>query len=217
MSKLASEKMQKSKSLGRSVTGKDLGVDLGDQSVSKEAFSTWVRALSLNWRQGTVSCKGRSDVSLTGKKPWKQKGTGRARAGSFRSPLWRGGGVTFGPQKRVRSLSVPKQIKRNVLRGLLADYVNNKKITCLDWTVDGDKPKTSAAYSVLKNLELAGKKVVLFLPADDFLTRASYANIANVNILFFDQANAFDLVNSARWLYLKKDTDAFKNMVLQWI
>lgn len=217
MSKQASEKVQKNKLFGRPVTAKDLGVELTDHSASRDAFSVWVRALALNWRQGTVSCKGRSDVNLTGKKPWKQKGTGRARAGSFKSPIWRGGGVTFGPQARTRSLSVPKKLKKNVLKGLLFEYLKNKKITCLDWAIDGDKPKTSAAYSALKKAELIGKKVILFLPTGDFLTRASCANIPNVNILFFDQANAFDLVNGVHWLYLKKDADAFKDMVSRWI
>src|SRR5260221_13587778 len=64
-------------------------------------FSTWIRVLAQNWRQGTVACKGRSDVAYTNRKPWKQKGTGRARAGSARSPLWKGGGAIFGPQARV--------------------------------------------------------------------------------------------------------------------
>ena len=123
MSKQASEKTQKKAPLGSTVTAKDLGVDGISGSVPSAAFSIWVRALSQNWRQGTVACKGRSDVARSGKKPWKQKGTGRARAGSARSPLWRGGGVTFGPQPRSRSLTVPKRLKRGVLRGLLLKYL----------------------------------------------------------------------------------------------
>lgn len=217
MSKQASEKTQKTKSLGRLMTIKDFGMDSDTESVSPNAFSTWVRVLALNWRQGTASCKGRSDVARTGKKPWKQKGTGRARAGSFKSPLWRGGGVTFGPQPRIRTATVTKRLKKNVLKSLLFEHLRDKKITCLDWTISGDKPRTSVAYSVLKDLGLQNKKILLFLPPEDFLTRASYANITNVNILFFDQANAFDLVNSKHWIYLKKDADAFKNMVSQWI
>jgi len=217
MDKQASEKIQKKVQPGHIVTIKDLGISLGDSSASSEAFSTWVRTLSQNWRQGTVSCKGRSDVARSGRKPWKQKGTGRARAGSARSPIWRGGGVTFGPQARVRSLRVSKKLKRKVLAGMLVEYLAAKKISSIDWSLEGDSPKTSAAYSALKKVGLHEKKVVLFLPADDRFVRASYANIANVNILFFDQANAFDLANSSHWLYLKKDADAFKDMVSRWI
>lgn len=217
MSKQASEKTQKKAPLGRVVTAKDLGLD-GDSGVAPSAaFSVWVRALSQNWRQGTVSCKGRSDVSRSGRKPWKQKGTGRARAGSARSPIWRGGGVTFGPQPRSRSLTVSKKLKRVVFRGLLLKYLGDKKVTLLNWAPKENKPKTSAAYAALKESGLHGQKIVLFLPMSDFISRASCANIPNVNILFFDQANAFDLANSSYWVYLKKDADAFKTMVLQWI
>ena len=217
MNKQASEKPQKKKELCQAVGMKNFGISAGIVSASPAAFSTWVRALSQNWRQGTVACKGRSDITCTGKKPWKQKGTGRARAGSYGSPLWRGGGVTFGPQPRERTLAVSKRLKKRVLGALFYQYLSNKKIMCLDWTLQGDQPKTSAFYAVLKNIGLHQQKVLFFLPADDFLTRASCANIANVNVLFFDQANAFDLANGTHWLYLKKDADAFKNMVLQWI
>jgi len=217
MDKQTSEKTQTKKLSHQVVTAKDLKVDLKGLSVTSVTFSNWVRSLLQNWRQGTVACKGRSDVSRTGKKPWKQKGTGRARAGSYRSPLWRGGGVIFGPQKRSRSLKESKQTKRRVLGGLLSQYLKDKKIYSLDWLPSGDKPKTAEIYSVLKKAGLQKKKVVLFLPMDNFLVRAACANIPNVNVLFFDQANAFDLANSACWLYLKKDADAFKDMVARWI
>ena len=81
-------------------------------------FQFGLRALLQNWRQGTVACKGRSDVAYSNKKPWKQKGTGRARAGSARSPLWRGGGVIFGPQATSRTLRVPQSLRKNVLNAL---------------------------------------------------------------------------------------------------
>ena len=94
------------------VSLQDLSLDVSQKKeVTPVGFSTWIRSLRQNWRQGTVGCKGRSDVAHSNKKPWKQKGTGRARAGSPRSPLWRGGGVTFGPQARVRTLAVPAQLK----------------------------------------------------------------------------------------------------------
>ena len=75
---------------------KELGIETAQPEVSEVSFSNWVRALMQNWRQGTVGCKDRSEVGFSNKKPWKQKGTGRARAGSARSPLWRKGGVVFG-------------------------------------------------------------------------------------------------------------------------
>src|SRR5579863_8752187 len=83
------------------------------------SFSTWIRVLAKNWQQGTVACKGRSDVAYTNRKPSKQKGTGRARAGSARSPLWKGGGVIFGPQARVRTLKMARKMKHKVLLTML--------------------------------------------------------------------------------------------------
>ena len=97
------------------LSAKDVNfVEPNNENKSSVGFSIWVRALLQNWRQGTVGSKDRSEVSFSNKKPWKQKGTGRARAGSARSPLWRGGGVVFGPQPRTRVLKTGKQVKRNV-------------------------------------------------------------------------------------------------------
>jgi large subunit ribosomal protein L4 len=97
-------------SISHILTAQDVAVPVSPEHVTQQ-FATWVRTLMQNWRQGTVGVKGRSDVARSNKKPWKQKGTGRARAGSARSPLWRGGGVTFGPQLRSRKLSVSKKTK----------------------------------------------------------------------------------------------------------
>ena len=203
--------------LASTMTFKDLGIKKVDEPFCDVGYSIWVRALMQNWRQGTVACKGRSDVSFSNIKPWKQKGTGRARAGSRRSPLWRSGGVTFGPQPRVKQLRVSKRTKQKVLRDILVSFLKNKKITSLDWGLKADKPKTSEAYKVIKDAGINTDKIVLFLKPDDFLTLASFANIPNVNIIFFDQANAFDLSNCTRWVFLKKDLDSFKEMVSIWI
>jgi large subunit ribosomal protein L4 len=91
------------------MSSQDLAEGTERKEMSRRGFAMAVRALLQNWRQGTVACKGRSDVSFSNKKPWKQKGTGRARAGSARSPLWRGGGVAFGPQPRTRTLKITKE------------------------------------------------------------------------------------------------------------
>ena len=110
---MSTQKVKKTKKSAsttvQQVSLQDLNLDASQKKVATVAFSTWIRSLLQNWRQGTVGCKGRSDVNRSNKKPWKQKGTGRARAGSARSPLWRGGGVIFGPQPRVRTLTLPAQ------------------------------------------------------------------------------------------------------------
>lgn len=200
------------------LTAHDLSLD---ETVHKHAsaasFATSVRTLMQNWRQGTVACKGRSDVSRSNKKPWKQKGTGRARAGSARSPLWRGGGVTFGPQPRTRVLSIPKKMRRNVMATIFFDALEKKKVVAIDWNHELDRPKTARAFAMLKNAGLINKPIIVFLPLHDELLRSSFANIASVRILGFDQPNAFDLARGDHWVVLKKNMDDFKEMVSRWI
>lgn len=199
------------------LTPAELNIADARKDVSPVSMAVYVRTLLQNWRQGTVACKGRADVAYSNKKPWKQKGTGRARAGSARSPLWRGGGVIFGPQPRTRILKTSTQVKRNVLNAILFDFLEQGKVMALDWNVSLQKPQTSAAYKLLKDNKLQDEKVVLFLPAHDQLSYSSFINIPNVQILFFDQPNAYDLVNGTRWVVLKKDLEQFKQMVSQWI
>lgn len=184
---------------------------------SPALFSTWVRVLAQNWRQGTVACKGRSDVAYTNRKPWKQKGTGRARAGSARSPLWKGGGAIFGPQARVRTVTMPKQMKRKVLLSMLANNLDQKNVICADWELSSEQPKTAQAQELVNTPGLANKKIVLFVAPYDFHSALSFANIPNVRPLSFDQVNAYDLANSDCWLFLKKDFDQFRGMVSQWL
>lgn len=207
---------QKAESLTHTVSLSELGVSQPKKPVSSQQFAVWVRALMQNWRQGTVGVKERSDVARSTKKPWKQKGTGRARAGSARSPLWRGGGVTFGPKERVKTLSFPKTMRKQILHQMLADMTSNDKVKVVDWSVQGEVPKTAQAATMLNEAGLRNKKITVFLSSDDLVNYGSFANIPGVQVLLFDQPNAYDLANSQYWLVLKKDLDLFKQMVGQW-
>jgi large subunit ribosomal protein L4 len=175
-----------------------------------------IRAYLQNWRQGTVAVKGRGDVAFSNRKPWKQKGTGRARAGSLRSPLWRKGGVIFGPQARTRTLKIGKKIKNKVLNRALHDYVTGKKIIMLPWALEGERPKTAYASKLLKKALLHDSKINLFIAPQDLAAHSSFANLPNVRVMFFDQPNVYDLLNSDYWVILKKDIELFKKMVHQW-
>jgi len=200
------------------LTAADIGRK--DESVVRptcKEFALIVRQLRFNARQGTVGVKGRSDVARTGKKPWKQKGTGRARAGTSRSPLWRGGGVTFGPQMRTRTLGIPKKVRRAALGGLLKDYLARKQIVALDWQLSEDVPKTSQAIQALRKADLHTKRITLFLAFDDALHQRSFANIPGVLIVSFDAPHAFHMVRGTSWVILKKDIDKFTNMVAKWL
>lgn len=204
--------------IAKVISAQDLGLTQEQEiNVSPQGFSQCVRALRQNWRQGTVACKGRSDVSFSNKKPWKQKGTGRARAGSPRSPLWRKGGVTFGPQPRVRTLSVPQHLRRQVCLSILFSFLKENKIISLNWMPENNTPKTSSAYNALKSSNLHDKKVTLFVANSDIITHASFDNISNISMLLFDQANAYHLADGQYIVFLNKDMDAFKEMVNSWI
>jgi len=185
--------------------------------LSPNGLAECVRVLRQNWRQGTVACKGRSDVAFSNKKPWRQKGTGRARAGSLRSPIWRKGGASFGPQPRVRTLKVPKGLRKGVLGGIFWERLSQGKIAELNSTFDGEKPKTAKAFGLLKEAGVHTLKVSLFVSEHDYQAQASFANIPNVKIYLFDQPNAYSLAYGDCWVYLKKDENLFKQMVEPWI
>lgn len=202
----------KSQTLG----AKDLGIAKSDTALSPDAFAQAIRGLLHNWRQGTVGCQTRSQVTGSTKKPWKQKGTGRARAGSVKSPLWRGGGVIFGPQKRTRTLKITKKLRHAVLRDLLQGALDNNRLLVLDWSLKSDKPNTKQAVEVIKTAKLEGAQVNVFVPANDLVTAKSFLNIPSARIVFTDAPNAYVLADAQYWVVFKKDIDAFKTMVAQW-
>ncbi len=187
-----------------------------EREQSLTSFARAIRVLRQNWRQGTVGCKTRAELAFSNRKPWKQKGTGRARAGSLRSPLWRKGGVIFGPQARVRTLALNSKEMNLVFNNVLFSKLADKSVACLDFEVLKDKPNTKIARNSLKSAGLGDKKVLIFLSFDDITNIASFRNIPNVQIISFDQPNAFDLVNCDSWVFLKKDSDLFKEMILRW-
>jgi len=188
---------------------------VGDLAPS--SFAVYIRVLRQNWRQGTVACKGRADVSYSTRKPWKQKGTGRARAGSLRSPIWRKGGVTFGPQPRTQTLKVSQSLKKNVLKALFLNKLKQQRVIALDHAFGDDVIKTSAAFNLLKQAGLHTAKIILLVATHDYQMQLSFANLPNVKMYLFDQPNAYTLSHGDYWVYLKKDSDSFKQMVDAWL
>lgn len=199
------------------VVAQDLQLALENRDFSPVNYAICLRTLLQNWRQGTVGCKGRADVAFSNKKPWKQKGTGRARAGSARSPLWRKGGVTFGPQPRTRELRVTQVMRQQAMMSLLCNKLEKNNIISLDFLFNIDKPSTKQAYNALAQAQLHNKKVVFFVNPQDAQAHDSFANIPTVKILFFDQPNVYDLSDGNYWIFLKKDINSFKEMVNKWI
>lgn len=203
--------------LNKEIAGvKDFSLKKKDKKVAPQAFAQVVRALLQNWRQGTVSCLTRTQVTGSTKKPWRQKGTGRARAGDVKSPIWRGGGVTFGPQKRVRTLKVSKKLRRLVACDLLQSMLENNRLIFADWNLVDQTPSTKQAALLLKSLSLSGIQVNVFVAPEDLHIAASFMNIPTVRVVLLDAPNAYVLADAHYWIVLKKDSDAFKSMVAQW-
>ncbi|MEN6438710.1 MAG: 50S ribosomal protein L4 [Syntrophobacter sp.] len=143
-------------------------------------------------RAGTANTKGRSDVSGGGKKPWRQKGTGRARAGTSRSPVWRGGGTIHGPHPRDYDMRLPKKVRRIALKMALSQKIIDNGFTVLDqFTLERIKTKDFAA--ILNRFEL--KKTLVVIPEHDEMIVKSARNIPNVKILRTAGLNVYDLLN----------------------
>ena len=146
-------------------------------------------------RQGTASTKGRSEVRGGGRKPWRQKGTGRARHGSIRSPLWVGGGITFGPKPRSFSKKVNKKEKKYAMRSILSDKVNRESLIVLD-ELDFPEIKTKQAVELLRNLGLKENKVLIILPEKKDNVYLSCRNLPGVRTLLLEALNAYDLLDN---------------------
>ena len=152
-------------------------------------------------RSGTHSTKTRAEVRGGGAKPWKQKGTGRARAGSSRIPHWRGGGIALGPKPRDYSQRTPKKMKRLALRSALSDRAQSNSVYVVDaW--DFETPSTKAAKTALEAIGIEGK-VLIVTDAQDANTEKSFRNLNNVNVLSSDQLNVFDILVSDSIVFTK--------------
>ncbi len=145
-----------------------------------------------NARQGTHSTLGRAEVRGGGRKPWRQKGTGRARAGTIRSPLWRGGGIVFGPKPRDYSKKLPKKVKRLALCSALSSKVNENSLIVVDQIVF-EKPKTKDMIKMLDSLKV-NKKALVVLEGNDQNVQISARNIQGVITARADGLNVVDLL-----------------------
>lgn len=196
--------------------GQDFNIDndivLSDLTVVSQA----VRVHLQNRRQGTVACKSRCDViSRSNKKPWRQKGTGRARAGSPRSPLWRGGGVCHGPQARVRTLSMSKKMNRNALAYLFLNLLDANKVICMQYDLKGYS--TKGAFEVLKSAGLHNQKCIVFYDINDYDLYYSFANLSNVRLVSFDAVFPYVLAHDYSVIFMERDRDQMKALVSSWL
>ena len=165
------------------------------------AMHLMVKAYLANQRQGTQSTLTRSEVSGGGKKPWRQKGSGRARQGSTRAPQWYHGGIAHGPKPRTYGLDVNKKVKRLAMKSALSTKVLDGEMIVLD-SLKLDAIKTKEIVKVLAALE-TGKKTLIVLPEKDDIIYRSARNIAGVKVSLVNTLNVYDILNCNSMIVLK--------------
>lgn len=181
------------------VSGQSIGeIELNDNvfgiEVNEHAVYEAVKSLLANKRQGTQSAKSRGEVRGGGRKPWRQKGTGRARQGSTRSPNWVGGGTVFAPKPRDYSYRINRKVRQLAMKSALTSKVQDAELKVLD-TLTFDAPKTKAMAAVLKNLEV-GKKTLIVLAEKDDVVIKSAKNLPNVETTLVNTLNVYDILNN---------------------
>ncbi len=197
----------------KTVLGKDKGsvelpAEVFEARVNVHVMHRVVRAQQAAARAGTHSTKTRSEVRGGGKKPWRQKGTGRARQGSIRAPQWTGGGVVFGPHPRDYTLRVNKKERQLALRSALSDRLAGGNLFVLEG-FDFDAPKTRRAVELLADLGLAGRKLLLVVEGSEDAAIKSFRNLPQVHLLDASQLNTYDVLVSDAVLFTRASLDAF--------
>jgi len=187
------------------------GENVGEVSLKDNIFNTKinkylvhqaVKRYLANRRRGTASTKNRSEVRGGGAKPWRQKGTGRARAGTNSSPIWVGGGIVFGPTPRDYSFSLPRKMKVAALKSVLSDKLKNKEIIIVD-NLLLEENKTNKLVEILKNLQAFKKPLIIIEKEDNGIVQAA-RNIKGTQILSVSKINTYDLINHEKIIITKK-------------
>jgi large subunit ribosomal protein L4 len=186
----------------------DLPAEIFDVQTNVPLLHQVVVAQLAAARQGTHKTKTRAEVSGAGRKPFKQKGTGRARQGSIRAPHMTGGGVVHGPTPRDYSQRTPKKMKAAALRGALSDRARNGRIHVLEALVAGDKPSTKGAIETLRSISERANLLVVIERAND-VSALSVRNVPGVHVLYVDQLNTYDVLVSDDVIFTKAAYDLF--------
>lgn len=187
---------------GELVEEMELSEEIFGVEINEHVVYEVVKNQLANKRQGTQSAKTRAEVRGGGRKPWRQKGTGRARQGSIRSPQWKGGGVVFAPKPRDYSYSVPKKVKRLALKSVLTDKLQNNEMIVVDH-LSFDAPKTKDMKKVLANLK-ADKKALIVMAEKDANVIRSANNIPNVATTLVNTINVYDILKYNSFIITKE-------------
>ena len=195
-------------SSGKTVGTVDLPAETFDVQTNVPLIHQVVVAQRAAARQGTHNTLRRGEVSGAGRKPFKQKGTGRARQGSIRAPQMTGGGIVHGPHPRDYAQRTPKKMIAAALRGALSDRARGGRIHVIDSLSVGDAPSTKTIVALLETIATS-KHVLVVLERDDVLSQKSVRNVKSVHVLAWDQLNAYDVLVSDDIVFTKSAFDAF--------
>lgn len=193
---------------GKASGSVELAAEIFDVQVNVPLIHQVVVAQLAAARQGTHDTKTRAEVSGGGRKPYKQKGTGRARQGSTRAPQFAGGGVVHGPTPRDYAQRTPKKMKAAALRGALSDRARDGRIHVITEFVTGETPSTKSAIKAIEALGLEGNLLIAIDRGDD-VSALSLRNVPTVHVLYVDQLNTYDVLCSDQVLFTSAALDAF--------
>ena len=199
----------------KNMQGEDVGtMELSDSifgiKVNKNAVHMAVVQHLANKRQGTKSTRTRSEVRGGGRKPWRQKGTGRSRQGTIRAPQWTGGGVVFAPKPRDFSFRVNKKLKRLALKSVLTDKLANEQLVVLD-KLELPEIKTKGMVNVCTNLDLGKALIVIDSPGDENVI-LSARNIPTIKTAYFNTINVYDILNHENLVVTKGAMDMIQEV-----
>lgn len=186
---------------GQQVSEIELSENVFGIEVSEHAMYEVVKNQLANKRQGTQSAKTRAEVRGGGRKPWKQKGTGRARVGSIRSPLWVGGGTVFAPKPRDYSYTIPKKVRRLAMKSALTSKVNSNELIVLD-ELKLDAPKTKEMVNILKNLNVDKKALIVMGEKSEAVIKSA-KNIPGVQTALVNTINVYDILKYDKFIITK--------------
>ncbi len=197
----------------KSLSGEEVGeVELSDElfgiKPNIHAMHMVVRLQRAQARAGTASTRTRKEVRGGGRKPWRQKGTGRARAGSIRSPIWKGGGTVFGPKPRDYSFKVPKKLRRLAFRSALSAAASEDRIVVIE-DFSMETPSTRAGKEILENLGL-DHSVMVVLPPEEENVEKSFRNLAKVETFYPRELNTYDILRFDSILFMKRALDVLQ-------
>lgn len=197
------------KDTGRKITLNEtiFGIEPNDHSIYLD-----VRYILANSRQGTHKTKGRSEISMSSKKVYRQKGTGNARSGSRRNPLWRKGGTMFGPQPRDHSFKLNKKLRKLARKSVLAHKANDNAIIVLS-EFSLETPKTKEFVEILKSLNIAGEKSLFLVPGETKNLYLSARNLQKTDVLRVEDVNTYDVLHADKLVILEPALDRLNNLL----